>query len=155
MNITSLVIFRFLLKRHCELTLAEEITAQTFLKAITNIKSFHYREGGFSSWLYKIALNESNSYYRKNKKHKVILLDETIASQLMDEVSSNYSDQTEQELATAISKLNKNQLELIQLRFYENMSFRQIAEVLSITENNAKVRCYRIIDKIRLLMPGS
>jgi RNA polymerase sigma-70 factor (ECF subfamily) len=73
----------------------------------------------------------------------------------MDEVTSIYSDQAKEALATAISKLNKNQIEIIQLRFYESMRFRQIGEVLSLSENNAKVRCYRIIDKIRLLMPRS
>ena len=149
-------IFRFLLKRHAAIDLAEELCSQCFLKALTKLYQYKPKKGAqFSSWLYKIALNESNAFFRAQKKSTLILLEESISESIMDEVSSNYTEHETEQLSQAVQKLKKKQVELLQLRFYEGLSFKEIGEVLDITENNAKVKCYRIIDQLRLLITKS
>ncbi len=50
---------------------------------------------------------------------------------------------------TAIKKLSPADLEMIEMRFFEKKSFAEISEIRGITENHAKVRTYRILDKVR------
>ena len=52
----------------------------------------------------------------------------------------------------AIAKLKPHEVELIELRFFEKLSFRDIAYILNTTENNAKVKTFRIIKRIRKIM---
>ena len=49
----------------------------------------------------------------------------------------------------ALSGLPEDQLSLIEMRYFEKMSFNQIAQIMGITENNAKVKVYRTLDKIK------
>jgi RNA polymerase sigma-70 factor (ECF subfamily) len=55
-----------------------------------------------------------------------------------------------QVLAVALKYLNLAEMELIQLRFFDDKSFAEIANILDITENNAKVKTYRVLDKLKL-----
>jgi RNA polymerase sigma-70 factor (ECF subfamily) len=56
------------------------------------------------------------------------------------------------DLHLALSRLEADDLELLELRFFENRPFKEIAEILAITENNAKVRTYRTLDKLKKLL---
>ena len=55
-----------------------------------------------------------------------------------------------QVLAIALQYLSMPELELIELRFFDDKSFAEIAGILEITENNAKVKTYRVLDKLKL-----
>jgi RNA polymerase sigma-70 factor (ECF subfamily) len=54
-------------------------------------------------------------------------------------------------LLQALSSLKKNELNLIELRFFEKRSFKEIGEIQNITENNAKVKTFRALEKLRTL----
>jgi len=60
-------IFGYILRRTMNYDLAGDITAETFLKAFLKINNFKWRDVSISSWLFKIATNEVNQYYRKQK----------------------------------------------------------------------------------------
>jgi RNA polymerase sigma-70 factor (ECF subfamily) len=51
-----------------------------------------------------------------------------------------------------IQSLNQDELQFIEMRFFEDRSFKEIGMILNITENNAKVKTYRILDKIRKII---
>src|SRR4051812_1479618 len=70
-------IFRFVYQRVDEKEVAFDITQQTFMKAMLNIRKYEYRGLPFSSWLYRIARNELNQLFRKNSSHRTINIDET------------------------------------------------------------------------------
>ena len=55
-------------------------------------------------------------------------------------------------MLNALNNLPLHTAELIEMRFFENRPFQEIAEILSITESNAKVKTYRVIDKLKKLM---
>jgi RNA polymerase sigma-70 factor (ECF subfamily) len=145
-------IFRFIYKRHADETITAEICSEVFYKALIKIK--HYKDRGypFSSWLYKIALNESNQVFRKKKYQRVIPLDLLKSENLFDEFPLEDSPQDVEALKWAIHTLKPHELDIIELRFFNEMSFKDVALVLNITENNAKVKCYRILDKLRIKM---
>jgi RNA polymerase sigma-70 factor, ECF subfamily len=61
-------IFLFVLRRVGEKEIARDITQQVFLKALNSIRKFQLRGLPFSAWLFRIAINECNDYFRKSKK---------------------------------------------------------------------------------------
>lgn len=141
-------IFLFVFHRVADKALAKDITSQVFLKALSSIGSYSHQGLPFSSWLFRIAINECNGHFRKKSVTHTVVLDEHHFHLLTDEISLG-TDDDRKRLRAAIKGLKHEEVEMIELRFFEEMKFQQIAEVMGITENNAKVRMYRILDKLR------
>ncbi len=142
-------IFYFVFRRTNEAEVAEDITSQTFLKALEKLHTFQDRGVPFSAWLYKIATNEVNLYYRKSQTIPVISLEETFAHRLADESPENVNEEALAELAKVLSDLDQDDLLLLQLRFYEEKSFKEIAFILEIQEATAKMRVYRLLERLK------
>jgi len=142
-------LFLFIYQRMDSETDAEDLTSQVFLKALINLNKFEFRGFPFSSWLYKIALNEVNQYYRKTKNKRTINLEEHHIKDIIIETSNQYDERKRDQLIKILSLLDENKLILIEMRFFEKRSFKEIAQVLNITENNAKVRTYRVLDQMK------
>lgn len=130
--------------------LAGDITQQSFMKAMANIKKYEDRGFPFSSWLYRIAQNEVSMYFRQQKKAQSVPVDEGKIKDLAEEAELNtYMSIEEQEkLIDLINELEEEHMDLIELRFFQQMSFKDIAEIYNITEANAKMRTYRILERI-------
>lgn len=144
-------IFRFVFKRLGGMEdTAGDITQQTFIKAMANMERYEDRGLPFSSWLYRIAQNEVSMYFRKQKNNYTVPVDENRIKDLASEANLNsYMSIEEQELLIEIiNDLDESQLELIELRFFQELSFKKIAEIYNITEANAKMRTYRILERI-------
>jgi RNA polymerase sigma-70 factor (ECF subfamily) len=147
-------VFLFIFKRVADKEVAADLTSQVFLNALTNLKRFKYIGAPFSSWLFKIAQNEVNYYYRKTARQRQIVINDEILENLKEESGINLEDMLQQ-LSRAIQQLKVDAMELIQLRFFEKRSFKEIGEILNLTENNAKVKTYRVLDKLkRIIVDG-
>lgn len=145
-------IFRFIFKRlGGNEEVAGDITQQTFMKAMANLEKYEDRGFPFSSWLYRIAQNEVNMYFRKLKKEAKIPIDESNLKEVAKEANiENYMSAQEQQLIIDIlNKIEGDDKDIIELRFFQEMSFKEIAGIFSISEANAKMRTYRILEKIR------
>jgi len=150
-------IYNFLLSRCSQKELAEDITSQTFLKALEKIDNFHWRNISFGSWLFRIAINNLNSYYRKNKR--IVLIEDENLIQITDgdnqtEILQNRLEK-EQNLKL-LYKLIKNHLSekeqnLINLKYFQGKSYQEIAEILNISVNKVGVSLHRIINKMKKL----
>ncbi len=145
-------IFRFLYRKANDEALAADLTAQTFIKALTNIHKFEYKGVPFSAWLYRIASNEFLKYYRKEKRIPVYSLGEETAKKLTN-FSEELADERQQErinqLTKVLEKLPTKDMQMIELRFFEDKSFKEIGFILETTESAAKMRTYRILEKIK------
>ncbi len=141
-------ILKFTYKRLNTADEAYEITANTFVKALSNIHKYIYQGFPFSSWLYRIAINEINEFYRQNNKKRTVNIDDTIARYIAEETKYE-RDELKQSLKTALQYLDAEELQLLELRFFDERMFSEVAEILGITENNAKVKTYRVIDKLK------
>lgn len=150
-------IFRFIFRRTDDESLTADICSQTFLKAMQNIKKYKFKGVPFSAWLFRIASNEVYQYYRKKKKDRTIYIDEgnikPFFSELVYESEDTYDNESNENLLQKLVHLLKDKalkdIELIEMRFFENRAFKEIGDILNITENNAKVRVYRALDKLR------
>lgn len=144
-------IFIFIFKRIQEEDTTGDITQRVFLKAMLNLDKYEDRGFPFSSWLYRIASNEVNMYFRKQKKTKEVELVEGDVKSLLNEVSSN-SKSDYSLLIEALNQLSLDDSTLIELRFFEKRSFKEIGQIIGISEPNAKMKVYRILKKMRKLM---
>lgn len=144
-------IFRFVFKRlGGKETIAGDITQQTFMKAMANIEKYEDRGFPFSSWLYRIAQNEVSMFFRNQKKSYSVSIDENQIADIANEASiENYMSVEEQEkLVELMNNMAPDQLDLIELRFFQGFSFKQIADIYNISEANAKMRVYRILERL-------
>jgi RNA polymerase sigma-70 factor (ECF subfamily) len=141
-------ILKFVYKRIEELDDSRDITSIVFTKALANISKYTNQGFPFSSWLYRITINEINMFYRNSKKARIISLNDRGMKQMAGE-----TEETNEELISVLKKsllyLSGDELLLIELRFFEERPFAEIGEILDITENNAKVKTYRALDKLR------
>ncbi len=145
-------IFIFIHRRTEDEELTADITSQVFLKALLNIKKYEYKGVPFSAWLFRIALNELNMYFRKNNTNRVVSLEQNSIGQIMQEIQEEDNTQTLQQMLLALKQLNTEDMQLIELRFFEKRAFAEVAAIVGITENNAKVKVYRILDKLKKML---
>lgn len=145
-------IFLFVLHRVGDKQAAADISSQVFLKALLNINRFKFRGLPFSAWLFRIALNECNDYFRKNHRHRIVTIEDHIVENLHEELTENSrEDDLRKRLPQILQMLSVDELQLIELRFFEQRPFKEVADIIGITENNAKVKVYRALQKMRKL----
>jgi len=145
-------IFLFVLRRVGDKSLAKDVTQQAFVKALVNIGRFQLRGLPFSSWLYRIAINECNDYFRKSDRIRWVALDESHVEWLYEEITGeNARDEWEKKLPEILGKLKPVELLVIELRYFEGKSFEEVAEIMDSTVLNAKTRTYRTLHKMKKL----
>lgn len=141
-------LFRFVYNRIKNREVTADLVQQVFLKAMLNIHKFEFRGHPFSSWLFRIAINEVNMLFRKAKVIEVEVRDKD-AVELMNEMGQSENETQIRVCLHLIEKLPQEQSQLIEMRFFDKLSFQEIGEVLNITETNAKMRLYRILEKLK------
>ena len=145
-------IFVFLLHRTGDKELTADLTSQVFLKALMGLKKYEMRGAPFSSWLYRIAINECNSFFRKNKSIRTVVLEDHHADRLYEGIfGESAAEDLKRELPHILEKLRPPELQMIELRFLEGRPFREVAHILNISETYAKVKTYRVLDRMRKL----
>lgn len=144
-------IYLFIYRRVDDKDTTADLCSQVFLKALTNLKKYKIRKIPFVAWLYRIAHNEVLQYYRRSKKERKVVVDEKI----IDELETDPGEDTEerqkilQRLMDTLNTLNLEDLQLVEMRFFEQKAFKEIGYILDISENHAKVKTYRVLDKLR------
>lgn len=145
-------IFRFIFKRlGGDEETTGDLTQQTFIKAMANMSKYEDRGFPFSSWLYRIAQNEVSMFFRQQSKVYSVAIDESRIQEFAQEAeifSSHMSMEEQDKLVEMLNRLSESELELIELRFFQEMSFKEIAEIYSVSEATAKMRTYRILERI-------
>ena len=130
-----------------EHSIADDIFQDTFIKVITTLKQGRYYDAGnkFVGWLMRIAHNQTIDYYRRLASDKEISNDSYETGDLFNEVSlCDYSmqDTIEKEEAlhdieTLISMLPDDQQRIVMMRYYQDLSFKEIADLEHISINTA------------------
>jgi len=142
-------IFNYVHQRMDSKDTAFDITGQVFLKALTNIQKYQFKGVPFASWLYRIAHNEVMQLFRTQKDKRAINADIGDLRFICEENETPFFEEYIPAIKQLITELNEDDLQMVELRFFEKRPFKEIAEILDITEVNAKVRMYRIIEKLK------
>ncbi len=142
-------IFGFVFRRTDDETLASDLTSQTFLKALGNIKKYEFRGLPFSAWLFRIASNEVNRHFRKKNKQKLFSLEEVKIKDFIDLDDCDDKERLIQLLLECLKSMPTQVIEVLELRFFEGLDFKEISYVLEISESGAKMRTYRALEKLK------
>ena len=121
---------------------AEDIVNESIKKALYSINSLK-NEYYMSTWLYRIVVNTANSYLKS--KSKIIYLDEQIEDSLIIEDTHQDTD-----LYNLVMELEPKYRIVIILKFYEDMTFEQIADILNENVNTVKTRLYNALNKLKI-----
>ncbi len=154
-------IFGYSLRRTTNYDLAKDITAETFFKAFFKIKEFKWRGISISSWLFKIATNEINYFYRKQKyspRSLELLLDNDEFDIANRESFEEERERIQEELSDhddfimvqkKLEKLPAKYQDVIALKYFEEKSIKEISEILGKKEGTVKSLISRGLQKLR------
>lgn len=144
-------IFIYISRRIDDNDMVADITSKTFTNCLSSLHKFKYMGVPFSAWLYKIAINEVRQFfrYRKNYPRTVCITEADFTDIIQETVNESAYDDAYEVVPKLLSQLNENELQCIELRFFEKKSFKEIGFLMGLTEVNAKVRTYRILKKLK------
>lgn len=157
-------VFGYIMRRTGDYDLSKDIAAETFLKAFLKIGGFQWRGIRLSSWLYRIATNELNQYYRSSKyKPQSLqqLMENPQMEKLLHENADDEREVMEQELKAYddynrirqnLLKLDIKYQEIISLRYFEQKSNAEISEILGKNEGTIKSLLSRGLEKLRNML---
>lgn len=136
--------------------LAEELHQQTWLSVLDHLEKFDPASsgGGFKAWLFRIATNKANDLWRSRGREKAAkeglrLVTDELAPAAGDRLE--HSEQTER-LKQAITRLPEAQRQVLMLRYYSNLKFVEIADILGCPLNTALGRMHKAMLKLKDLM---
>lgn len=152
-------IYGFIYSKIRDKTICNEIFQEAFVKVIDTLQSGHYNEQGkFLSWTLRISHNLVIDHYRRNKKKHTFLksIEETYNDTLLDEAPSIenklITTQIQQDLKKLLEKLQPEQKEIIILKMYQNMTYKEIAELKKISINTALGRVRYALINLRKII---
>ena len=152
-------VFAYILMIVKERELAEDLFQDTFIKVINTIRSGSYKEEGkFIQWVMRIAHNLIIDYFRKSKRIPTIENrdDSDIFEKVRIPVESVeeriITEQIHQDVKKLIDYLPKEQREVLVMRHYGDMSFKDIAEVTNVSINTALGRMRYALINLRKLV---
>ncbi|HOT14492.1 MAG TPA: RNA polymerase sigma factor [Bacteroidales bacterium] len=154
-------IFSYIYRRVADYDLARDLSADTFMKAFLHISHFNWQGISLLSWLYRIATNETNYYFRKNRTNNLLrdltfgdaylltLTEESITEKqlLEEELKLNQDFLKAQQ---SIKKLDIKYQEVLSLRYFEKKSVLEIAEILNKKEGTIKSLLSRGLEKLKI-----
>lgn len=159
-------IFGFIYSKISDRDISNDIFQDTFIKVIKTLKSNSYNEEGkFLPWVMRIAHNLIIDHYRKNKKMPMFRETEefSIFSIMTDDSltieNKIIQEQVEVDLRKLIDELPADQKEVLLMRMYQDMSFKEISEVTGVSINTALGRMRyalmnmrKVIDKHQIIL---
>ncbi|SFW36131.1 RNA polymerase sigma-70 factor, ECF subfamily [Prevotellaceae bacterium HUN156] len=128
---------------------ADDIMQNVFLKAWSHLKDFN-QDSKISTWLYRIAVNESLDFLRRKKSQHVFSVDEPLQSVSQSLVADRYfdGDETAALLQEAIAQLPEVQRMVFNLRYFDEMKYSDISELLHTSEGALKASYHIAVKKI-------
>jgi RNA polymerase sigma-70 factor (ECF subfamily) len=134
----------------------DELLQQTWLSVLDHADKFDpaLSGGGFKAWLFRIATNKANDFWRSRGREKsareglrLVTDDESPAADQRME-----GTEQEQKLRWAISQLPENQRQVVMLRYYSELKFVEIAKIVGCPLNTALGRVHKAMTKLKQLM---
>jgi len=134
---------------------ARDVCQETFLSAFRNLSKFR-GDAQFSSWLYRITLNQCNTHLRRTEAKANVSLDEQLESGAPEPASSAECaddainrEQMTKHLRRALAAIPVEMRQVIIMKEYEGLKFHEIAEILDLPVSTIKTRLYTGLTQLR------
>ncbi|EKD93596.1 MAG: RNA polymerase, sigma-E factor [uncultured bacterium] len=153
-------IYGFLLARGLNRETAEDLTSETFSLALKNIDRYVYTGKPFKAWLYRIAINEMNKHFKRQQRDKKILIMEKNHSEMTTEAADQELKRKEEEfvhgknravLQDALKHLKPKEQDLISLRYFEDLSYKEIGDIMGMRLSHVGVKLNRTLKRLSKL----
>lgn len=147
-------IHRYLCRRLGDADLAEDMTAQVFLRMLEAIQKNQAWKTSFSGWLYRIAHNLVVDHFRRRSRTRSVSLDDAPPLLAADGNPVEITDRklAHEQLLLAVQQLTHDQAQVVAMRFLEGHSVFEVASVLGKSEGAVKALQYRAVIALRGLM---
>ncbi len=129
---------------------ADDILQNVFLKAWNNLQNFR-GEAKLSTWLFKIAINESINFINKEKSRNQLNLEDSDDSFLLNNIEADEyfdGDELQAELLKAVAKLPEKQRLVFNMRYFDEMKYEDISEILGTSVGALKASYHHAVKKI-------
>ncbi|MEE9408661.1 MAG: RNA polymerase sigma factor [Polaribacter sp.] len=128
---------------------ADDVLQNTFIRIYKSILKFE-EKSSLHTWMYRIAYNESIRFLEKNNKKRYDNIDEVSDSNLEALFEDEYfdGDEVQIKLNKIIDGFKEKQKRVFQMKYFEDMSFRQISEILDVSESTLKSTYYSAVKTI-------
>jgi RNA polymerase sigma-70 factor (ECF subfamily) len=129
---------------------ANDVLQNVFVKAWLNIENFK-AESLLSTWLYKIAVNESITFLNKQRNHQSISLDDADTYLLSKMESDSYfeGDEMQKQFQKALLTLPEKQRLVFNMKYFDEMKYEQISDVLGTSVGALKASYHHAVQKIK------
>lgn len=125
---------------------ADDVLQNTFIRIYKSILKFE-RKSSLHTWMYRIAYNEAIRFLEKNNKKSYDNIDDVSESNLKVLFEDEYfdGDEIQQKLNKIIDGFSEKQKRIFHMKYFDDLSFRQISELLKVSENTLKSTYYTAV----------
>lgn len=148
-------IYNFIYYKTYHQETSEDLTGLTFTKALEKIANFDENKASFKTWLYSIARYTVIDHYRTEKQNNLdindvwdLFTDENLEVDVQNKINL-------QEVGQYLKNLDSEKREIVFLKIWEGLSYKEIAEIIGKKEDNCKMIFSRTMQKLRKEMPLS
>ena len=144
-------VYAFIASRTMDRATAEDLTSEVFHKALANLSRYEWRGVPFSAWLLRIAANAIVDHAKRARRESFTLDDDDVPEPPQHEIRMT---EDHARLFRLVGELPEAQRQVVQQRFVEQLSIREIAGRLGKTEGAVKQLQLRALEKLRAQMGG-
>lgn len=131
---------------------AQDLTSQTFMKALQHLQTYDADKSSFGTWLYRIARNTATDHYRTKRS----FVDIEDAWDLKDDTDLEQDADTAvfmQKIKVHLAKLSSEQRDIVTMRVWQGKSYAEIASIVGKSEASCKMNFSRALKQLRKEMP--
>ena len=150
-------IIKYVFRRTLDVEYSKDITSNVFLKVLDNIDNFRWKS--FNAWIFKIATNETNQYFRKQNRYKLIIDDSDIYFNLSDNNKASIEIEKKIDddkylliLHKAIKQLKPIYQDILHLRYFEELPYNEISAIMKKNESTIRVYSKRAIEELEKIL---
>ncbi len=147
-------IVRYIYLRIGDKNEAEDLAGEVFLKALESIRSYKERGIPMQAWLYRIAHNVSVDHLRKRGQTTIVPIDDVLVESREDPAAMAEKNIEMERVNKAMQKLTSEQREVVRLRFFGELSSKEVGAVLSKSDGAVREMQRAAIERLRGLLAG-
>lgn len=141
-------IYTYIARRVADRSTAEDLTADTFMKALANLGRYRFTGQPFAAWLYRIAANVLADHYRRQRPvERLSCLPLAAVADAPEEAALRLD--TRSHITRAVSALTPDQQEVVLLRFGADLPLKEIAGIVGKSEGAVKALLFRALQTLR------
>lgn len=133
---------------------ADDIISITFEKVFMKLDDYDSTKGAFSTWIFRIAINEMNNLFRGQTRRNEAAWEDFFnpADSRNTPEQQMVSDEGDRHLLIAMEKLGEREKKIVSLKYFADVSNKEIAEMLDMTPSNVGVVLHRTLEKLRKIL---